>query len=490
MPEAHQRCAQSRRSPRLDITPEISTPSDEARSFIPSGYSAAYAELIQLREVRRSGSPRIDECGRILHVGCAEAGECTAIRRMCEQVTQCSVCSKTPIAQDREDISQRLDDWHDLGGRACFVTLTVPHHARMGLDETFERLNRAERRVFKNLAKVKPGTGLIGFERRFDATHGLLRQWYPDPAASLGSLPRNNGWHPHWHIVLYFAPGTTTAQIDKACRRLEAIYLKALGMAGDSAAGQSQPFHWFEIDMDRRAEIARYFTNVLHETVRDLLRAIRDRKPGAHRLYDEFWMTLEGVTKRGSGLKAVKALTAAAPSQHDGQPPRQFEGATVTEHGAPWPDKPLERPLAGLLEAVSPDSSASDRDEAAARLSIVVSEGGSTAVGVMSQRPAAPQGVLCRGPPRGRKARARIGSGPLVEGYRESIRYPDCIEEVLGVNRSATGAPIARAQAVMHRKGCSTAMWQCACTCADSLTNVGTFGFPAPPHLPPFPHNP
>lgn len=128
----------------------------------------------------------------------------------CGSVWTCPVCASKIAERRRNELAEGMESARSQGLRIHFVTLTVPHGIGDDLHILLERLRGA----LKRLSQGKYGISsqlkgaLVGYIRTLEVTHG------------------KNGWHPHYHLLVFTDPSITTAQLhsiyapawQRACR--------------------------------------------------------------------------------------------------------------------------------------------------------------------------------------------------------------------------------------------------------------------------------
>jgi hypothetical protein len=149
----------------------------------------------------------------------------------------CPVCNPKITEHRREDLYKAQVEWLKQGGSCMLLTLTTEHEAHESIDAVLARISDAQDRftnhkfvkktfgtstatVMQREAKGKPvveqihGTHQrLGYVRSLEVTHGV------------------NGWHPHFHIVLFMhddsllTDGTTT-------QKLAEVWVECLIKAG------------------------------------------------------------------------------------------------------------------------------------------------------------------------------------------------------------------------------------------------------------------
>jgi replication protein len=105
----------------------------------------------------------------------------------CGSVWLCPVCSAKIHHRRAAELREALDTWDQKGHAASLVTITVPHH----LDDRLARLVDAERAAWKHVTagaawqRLKRKLGIAGHVIALEFTWG-----------------DENGWHPHYHVLL------------------------------------------------------------------------------------------------------------------------------------------------------------------------------------------------------------------------------------------------------------------------------------------------
>jgi hypothetical protein len=155
-----------------------------ARKLLPSSRTAKCLRL------RQKGS-EIQVLQSKQHKNCSYKGLQT-----CGSVWACPVCAAKISERRRGELKVAIDAHLVNGGAVLLLTLTNAHHFGDNLGDLLQGQakalyyfngDRASRKLFSTM-------GTIGQIRALEVTHGRLR-------------PINNGWHPHYHILLFVASG-------------------------------------------------------------------------------------------------------------------------------------------------------------------------------------------------------------------------------------------------------------------------------------------
>lgn len=114
----------------------------------------------------------------------------------CGSVWVCPVCAAKISERRKAELLSAIEQHKAGGGDALLLTLTTPHHLGDNLAEVVAGQKQAL--VYFNGGKAAQALymsiGCIGQVRVLEVTNGRLRAV-------------NNGWHPHYHILLFVRSG-------------------------------------------------------------------------------------------------------------------------------------------------------------------------------------------------------------------------------------------------------------------------------------------
>lgn len=116
----------------------------------------------------------------------------------CRRKWDCPHCSHLIGVKIREQVHELIEAHRRAGGMVYMSAFTVPHTA---FDHARE-LRCTVANLYRKLAGGAPWqrattmVGFLGSVRAMEVTHG------------------GNGWHPHLHVLYFFAPGTPQVQIE------------------------------------------------------------------------------------------------------------------------------------------------------------------------------------------------------------------------------------------------------------------------------------
>lgn len=106
---------------------------------------------------------------------------------VCGSVWTCPVCASKITEKRRSELAQALEAVKENGGSALLLTLTVPHYAHHRVETVLGGLTDAYRRMTNRagFGRFTSAVGCFGRVRTLEVTYGP------------------NGWHPHFHVLLF-----------------------------------------------------------------------------------------------------------------------------------------------------------------------------------------------------------------------------------------------------------------------------------------------
>jgi len=130
----------------------------------------------------------------------------------CRSVWSCPVCNGLITEQRREELQRAVGHWKDQGGECYLVTLTFPHQRRDKLADLVAGMRAAADHfnTSKGVRAARTAAGYVGSIRALEVTWG---SWH--------------GWHPHFHLLYFCAPGQV-ATLD----RMKTAWVDALIKSG------------------------------------------------------------------------------------------------------------------------------------------------------------------------------------------------------------------------------------------------------------------
>ena len=221
----------------------------------------------------------------------------------CASVWACPVCAAKISERRKNELLQAIEQHTANGRNVLLLTLTNPHYLGDKLGDVLLGQKRALE--FFNAGKAVTdfnfSIGLLGQVRALEVTHGRLRRV-------------NNGWHPHYHILLFVDSGLSIETLKAS------YYVRWL--AACLKAGLPKPSFEHGIKLDNGSKAAAYASkwglesemtkghikkSLNGETPFDLLRAVLlDSDKQAAALFREFAETFKGKRQLhwSSGLKS------------------------------------------------------------------------------------------------------------------------------------------------------------------------------------------
>ena len=226
----------------------------------------------------------------------------------CGSVWTCPVCAAKIAERRRVELLDAMELHKAQGGAVYLLTLTTPHQRGDVLAELLDQQGKALQSFLRDrkVKEVFKEMGHIGQVRALEVTHGR-------------KAARNNGWHPHFHILQFcYQKGNDTDRKDWAARLYTrwAFYCEKAGLGTPSYA------HGIKLDDGTKAsdyvtkwgledEMTKGHTKKAKaggETPFDLLRAaLADRQDKqAAALFREFAECFKGKRQLSwsNGLKA------------------------------------------------------------------------------------------------------------------------------------------------------------------------------------------
>lgn len=162
--------------------------------------------------------------------------------QICSSVWACPVCSAKISERRRVEVASAIASCEALGGSVLLLTLTHPHNRADALGELLEAEQRALASFFGSgsVKRLLGRIGRVGQIRAWEVTHGRKREL-------------NNGWHPHFHILL-FLDGSLSAA-DRLAVESE---LYRAWAAACVRSGLESPSRRHGIKLDDGAQAAAY----------------------------------------------------------------------------------------------------------------------------------------------------------------------------------------------------------------------------------------
>lgn len=121
----------------------------------------------------------------------------------CASVWACPVCAAKIAERRRAEIIAAMAAHKAAGGCINMLTLTAPHQRGDYLAELLAKQAKALNSFWndRQVKTVFEAMGVIGQIRALEVTHGR-------------KSPQNNGWHPHYHVLLFCGAGVDLTNRD------------------------------------------------------------------------------------------------------------------------------------------------------------------------------------------------------------------------------------------------------------------------------------
>ena len=237
----------------------------------------------------------------------------------CGSVWACPVCAAKISERRRAEVLAAMTAWKAQGNTVNMLTLTCPHQRSDDLSELLVKQAKALNYFWKDrqAKTVFYEMGTVGHIKATETTHGRLS-------------PYNNGWHPHYHILLFNSPEPHLMRFKTLLGEQMTDWQVRLYLRWANAcklAGLGEPSYQHGLKLDDGAKADRYISKwgledevtkghtkkaISGETPFDLLRALQadptDRQAAA--LFIEFATVFKGKRQLrwSKGLKARFAV--------------------------------------------------------------------------------------------------------------------------------------------------------------------------------------
>jgi len=226
---------------------------------------------------------------------------------VCGSVWQCPICATKITEHRRAEILQGVEIAKSRGAGVLLLTFTVPHYANQKLKVVLDGISKAKylmqnRKPWKRLMSALMRIGDI---RTLEVTYGV------------------NGWHPHFHVLLFTGMPVTHESLPALQESILAQWKSACETAGLPEPNE----HGVSVDDGRK--MASYVSKwgIEHEMTKghlkkgkkdslhpfDLLRwYLKEKDPLAKKLFQEYAQGFKGKKQLlwSRGLRNLLALAA------------------------------------------------------------------------------------------------------------------------------------------------------------------------------------
>lgn len=155
----------------------------------------------------------------------------------CGSVWACPVCASKIAERRRAELMGAMAAHKAGGGSMLMLTLTTPHQRGDVLADLLAKQSKALQRFWgdKTVRGLLAGLGVLGQVRALEVTHGR-------------KSPQNNGWHPHYHVLLFAGSGVDLTK-DWAVR----LYLRWAAICEKAGLGVPSFAHGLKLDDGSKA---------------------------------------------------------------------------------------------------------------------------------------------------------------------------------------------------------------------------------------------
>jgi len=241
----------------------------------------------------------------------------------CGSVWSCPICAAKIAERRRVEVLAAMTAHKAQGGRVNLLTLTTPHQRADNLGELLAKQSKTLQSFWndRQVKAVFKEMGTIGQIRALEVTHGR-------------KSPHNNGWHPHYHVLMFGGSGVDLRAFSKANMTDWRVRLYLRWAASCVRHGLGEPSYEHGLALHDGSKAAAYAAKwgledemtkghtkkALHgETPFDFLRAVLADAADvqARALFLEFATTFKGKRQLhwSHGLKALFAIEEATDEQ-------------------------------------------------------------------------------------------------------------------------------------------------------------------------------
>lgn len=198
-----------------------------------------------LPESRTNNCLRVRQGGKQIQVHKSTQHGTTSFSGLqtCGSVWVCPVCAAKIAERRRAEIVAAMAAHKAAGGVVNMLTLTAPHQRGDDLAELLAKQSKALN-AFWNDRQVKAvfeQMAVIGQIRALEVTHGR-------------KSPKNNGWHPHYHVLLFAGAVADLASPDACITEwLCTLYTRWAAVCVNAGLGRPSFAHGLKLDDGSKA---------------------------------------------------------------------------------------------------------------------------------------------------------------------------------------------------------------------------------------------
>lgn len=176
--------------------------------------------------------------------------------QVCASVWLCPICAPKISERRRVELKAAIDEAINQGLTVMLMTLTVPHGLGDDLGAMLDRMMTAYADTSSDRSGIaaRKAFALVGTVRVLEVTHG------------------RNGWHPHFHVLLFVAPGKNPEEVQ--------AIMTPVWQSACVKRGLPRPSDEHGVDVRGGHEAASYAAKwgLEHEMTKGHLKAPRDAK--------------------------------------------------------------------------------------------------------------------------------------------------------------------------------------------------------------------
>jgi rubredoxin len=167
----------------------------------------------------------------------------------CGSVWRCPVCSAKIAERRRVEIIAAMVAHKAAGGVVNMLTLTCPHQFKDKLADLLAKQAKALTRFWsdRHVKAILKEMGTIGQIRALEVTHGRLSDL-------------NNGWHPHYHILMFQGLEGVLVTFDQQQMTDWQVRLYLRWVNACKLAGLGEPSYAHGLKLDDGEHAAKYVT--------------------------------------------------------------------------------------------------------------------------------------------------------------------------------------------------------------------------------------
>jgi hypothetical protein len=193
---------------------------------------------------RTNNCLRVRQGGKQIEVHKSEHGTASfSGLQTCGSVWSCPVCAAKIAERRRAELVSAMAAHKAAGGSVNMLTLTAPHQRGDDLAQLLAKQSKALNAFWsdRHVKAVFEQMGVLGQVRALEVTHGR-------------KSPHNNGWHPHYHVLLFAGAGADLAYPDTPTLDWVAtLYTRWAAVCVNAGLGRPSFAHGLKLDDGSKA---------------------------------------------------------------------------------------------------------------------------------------------------------------------------------------------------------------------------------------------